>query len=737
METLSRYSFQEYVHGKSQPAATRQQFPIKLAYALTVHRAQGQTIKNLVVDCSNFFAAGHVGVAVGRAVDKQGLQVLNYSQALGAIRHSVDVYNFYESSYNVPAMANMECCSVSHAADADNTLGDDGDTLGNDGDTLDAGNTLGDDGDTLGDDGNTLGDGGNTLGDDGNTLVDGDNTLGDSHRDDSHRDDGDSHRDEAVDTRRDACFPWDPTVLLGQLGYTLEELKIDPSTLDTFLKRVYTKVKDCYDKKHSKQVDMYTALNKYALGDDLLEAMLDLFGTTQDNLTESQNVMCTQIMTECMDRLVNKTADTRVAEQKKKAEAAVTRLKPDDIHGPIRGKIRFILGSCLKAVKDGVQRALTSKLHMASAAAKNERAVLYRQQRLMSSLRVMEATIITTTEDPESLQEINLKQGHTHGLTHVYDQVFRFFLALYGTVQPYHAGDFMHLYQSEMLNFSRSVLFSDEELLLSWLALFPVDVDTCGSGDIIMELEADLVLSLKINMYEMAVDHFLKRSLAENLFNFKKTIPRKKKQALRPMLQSMQAGSRGKKVQKDPKPQAGSRRKKAHPDPQLQASSSGKKKAHPDPEWLAGSRRKSRAQPDPQLQASSSGKKKVHPDPEWQAGSRRKSRAQPDPELQAHSRRKRRAQPDPESEPEPDADQESEPELEDVEPCGQCAQPCEWEPADQTKQSLQCTSCIKWFHYGCVQVNGSEAFLRRANAKWLCPHCDTGKNKGRGKRSKK
>ena len=46
--------------------ATRYQFPIKLGYATTVDKAQGRTIKSLVVDCYNFWKPGQIGVAVGR-----------------------------------------------------------------------------------------------------------------------------------------------------------------------------------------------------------------------------------------------------------------------------------------------------------------------------------------------------------------------------------------------------------------------------------------------------------------------------------------------------------------------------------------------------------------------------------------------------------------------------------------------------------------------------------------------
>ena len=44
--------------------AVRCQYSIKLAFALTVHRAHGQTKDKIEIDCYSFFAAGQLGVAL-------------------------------------------------------------------------------------------------------------------------------------------------------------------------------------------------------------------------------------------------------------------------------------------------------------------------------------------------------------------------------------------------------------------------------------------------------------------------------------------------------------------------------------------------------------------------------------------------------------------------------------------------------------------------------------------------
>lgn len=59
--------------------ATRIQIPIKVAYALTIHKSQGMTLKNVSVNCQSCFQPRQLGVAFGRAVSVAGLKIVNLS----------------------------------------------------------------------------------------------------------------------------------------------------------------------------------------------------------------------------------------------------------------------------------------------------------------------------------------------------------------------------------------------------------------------------------------------------------------------------------------------------------------------------------------------------------------------------------------------------------------------------------------------------------------------------------
>jgi len=55
--------------------ATLSQFPIKLAYAVTIHKSQGMSIDNLVCNVDNIFAPSQFYVAISRAINPKNLKL--------------------------------------------------------------------------------------------------------------------------------------------------------------------------------------------------------------------------------------------------------------------------------------------------------------------------------------------------------------------------------------------------------------------------------------------------------------------------------------------------------------------------------------------------------------------------------------------------------------------------------------------------------------------------------------
>lgn len=81
--------------GQFEKNVTREQLPLLLAWAMSIHKAQGQSIDRLRVDLRKIFEKGQVYVALSRATNKDQLEVLNFDPKHIAV--SEEVRQFYDS----------------------------------------------------------------------------------------------------------------------------------------------------------------------------------------------------------------------------------------------------------------------------------------------------------------------------------------------------------------------------------------------------------------------------------------------------------------------------------------------------------------------------------------------------------------------------------------------------------------------------------------------------------------
>ncbi|HRP02493.1 MAG TPA: AAA family ATPase [Candidatus Kapabacteria bacterium] len=75
------------------------QFPIKLAWSITVHKCQGLTFDNIIADISSSFVAGQVYVALSRCVSLEGILLKSKIQR-SAIKTDPNVVRFAENGFS-------------------------------------------------------------------------------------------------------------------------------------------------------------------------------------------------------------------------------------------------------------------------------------------------------------------------------------------------------------------------------------------------------------------------------------------------------------------------------------------------------------------------------------------------------------------------------------------------------------------------------------------------------------
>lgn len=79
--------------------AQRSQLPLILAWALSIHKAQGQTLERVKIDLKRVFEKGQAYVALSRATSQAGLEVQNFDKS--KVMAHPRVGEFYNSLYSV------------------------------------------------------------------------------------------------------------------------------------------------------------------------------------------------------------------------------------------------------------------------------------------------------------------------------------------------------------------------------------------------------------------------------------------------------------------------------------------------------------------------------------------------------------------------------------------------------------------------------------------------------------
>lgn len=88
-----QWTIEKTINGTKHVYASFTQFPVKLGYAITIHKSQGMSIDYLEVNLGKCFADGMAYVALSRARKYDGLRVTNWKP--GAVRCNKKAFDFY------------------------------------------------------------------------------------------------------------------------------------------------------------------------------------------------------------------------------------------------------------------------------------------------------------------------------------------------------------------------------------------------------------------------------------------------------------------------------------------------------------------------------------------------------------------------------------------------------------------------------------------------------------------
>jgi hypothetical protein len=131
-------------HNSSKIIGTRTQLPLKLAWAMTIHKAQGKTLPAVEVHCKNLFAPGHLYVAISRVKDLDKLSVIGFDPSKHTIPPPKIVLDFLNNIHNVTMDRDCMCCHAKVSIPSDTIdvavnepLNDDDELIGEELDEID------------------------------------------------------------------------------------------------------------------------------------------------------------------------------------------------------------------------------------------------------------------------------------------------------------------------------------------------------------------------------------------------------------------------------------------------------------------------------------------------------------------------------------------------------------------------------------------------------------------------
>ena len=452
--SIKRHSFTVYDVDKKIDVACRMQFPLRLSFALNVHKAQGLTLERVSIDCRSMHQYGQIAVALSRATAKKGLQVNNFSKTLLRKPPKI-ISDFYMREQYLP-QKDFSCCR--HSVNIEAECVEDYEDLF-------------------------------TPFDDLNNLS---------------QDDGDEEAMLNLVESLDEDYEENFTYVFPESINIMEILdELCNQSCKTVQQREENKII-----QYMKNCELLERLVHYLW--DAFYSLKDRFlkeGTSVENKTLSKfyrqvNVIMTgnklkhfgsvfggdpvaqkNVVFKLASKIRKLVLESAVDPIKKKVSKETEKQKgltfPESAGG--RGKIRYIGGWCISQVRKRKIQQITKCLYKQN----KKKAVesLKTEINALHEIQKSESFLLEHSSDKESLYETERKQNMRKGLTNISDDAHKFFIILDQKIRKLETTANLNLYGSNFSKFLHTELNNDNLIFESWTNLFmpSLDQNTCKS----------------------------------------------------------------------------------------------------------------------------------------------------------------------------------------------------------------------------------------------------------------
>lgn len=506
------YNFTIYDKERGRDIACRRQIPLKLSFAMTIHKAQGLTLDRVEIDCRYMTNPGQIGVAVGRCRSIKGLRILNYSKHL-VKQHKEDVYKFYSNPF-LPILPDLLCCKMSPLLEKVTIEPFSADTNTEDEESED----------------------------------DEDQTLRKEVEDVNLMDNLFSNWDEewqGLEERElEAHVCQNPIpdgvnmdCIMDGIQYTepitdeqrnvntfLSDLRSRNAELKHFCSNIYDKLQSYFkdtipkdgkiENKHTtaffKKVTLFSGHNSYQ------NEVKKLFHCAIPSKAHYR--VCFGILQKLRSIVVQKASEPVYITARETAKVKVKKVQQSK---GSRAKTRYIGGWCVATIRRRKKSFITSNLYKKSVKLQVNKTD--REIRFLDQLAGDESYLAKSSKDQESLSEIQRKQTALSNLTCITDDGFQFFLDLDQQIQQLETFENLNLYGQNFYSYIYSSLQESKDLTNAWLTLFH-DEDEMKVNDYKESLE---------NIYLEVLTKYIKMSSAQFRQEYKRELRVQKEEAHR------------------------------------------------------------------------------------------------------------------------------------------------------------------------------------------------------------